>query len=312
MCRLLFLLFFCVVFYGCGFFPHTYSDVSFEKMDDNSSDEIHSSDKTIRIPFNGKKSVDILFVVDTSYSMVQYLKKVDQTFRNFIPRLSSVSWKIAFTNADYDPNAFSYYGRDLFNGKAMKLELDGNILPYNTLHVNSESSEKIFLDTLKRYEQGDISDLSPDQYINPCDLPPYCQGRIRTPVYSLISSFSANKKLFRNHADFVAVIFTNGDDMYSNNNTANVMMEEFRKYHGQQKRINIYSISIIPGDEECFSDDQANQYNYAVSDYGEKVYEIVRITGGKTISICASNYSPLASEIVRFTLNHKNTVTTAL
>ena len=39
---------------------------------------------------------------------------------------------------------------------------------------------------------------------------------------------------------------------------------------GRKKRINVYSISIIPGDEECFNLDQANQYNYAVSDYGEK------------------------------------------
>ena len=314
MCRLLFLLFLCSIFCGCGFFPHTYPGVRFEKIDPNLFDETQSLDKEIHnsVTFNGRKSVDILFVVDTSYSMVQYLRKVDQTFKNFIPNLSPVSWKIAFTNADYDPNAFSYYGRDLFNGKAMKLELDGNILPYNTLHFNSKSNEEIFIDTLKRYEYGDIPDISPNQYINPCDLPPYCQGRIRTPVYSLISAFSVNKQLFRNYADFVAVIFTNGDATYSNNDTAHVMMNEFRKHHGRKKKINIYSISIIPGDEECFNYDQANQYDYAISDYGEKVYKMVQTTGGKAISICAPNYSPLASEIVRSALDNKDTSTVAL
>ena len=170
-------VFFVSFFCGCGFFPHTYPGVRFA----NPSDETQSPDEEIpnSITLNGKKSVDILFVVDTSYSMVPYLEKVNQTFKDFIPKLSPVSWKIAFTNADYDPNAFSYYGRDLFNGKVMRLELNGSILPYNTLHVKSENSEGIFLDTLKRYEHGDISDLSPNQYINPCDLPPYCQGHIR-------------------------------------------------------------------------------------------------------------------------------------
>lgn len=303
--RLLFLLFFCVIFYGCGFFPHTLPGILEVKDLNDPSDEILlSTEERDADTFKGKKPVDILFVVDTSYSMVQYLKKVDQTFKDFIPTLSPVSWKIAFTNADYDPNAFSYYGRDLFKGKIMKLELNGNILPYSTLHVRFKSNKEIFIDTLKRYEQGDVSHFSPDQYINPCDLPPYCQGNVRTPVYSLISSFSANKNVFRNHADFVAVIFTNGDDMYSNNDTANLMMEEFRKHHGRKKKINVYSISIIPGDEKCFNYDQANQYNYASSHYGEKVHEVVQTTGGKAISICAPNYSPLASEIVRSTLNN--------
>ena len=91
--------------------------------------------------------------------------------------------------------------------------------------------------------------------------------------------------------------------MYSNNDTANLMMEEFRRYHGRKKKINVYSISIIPGDEACFNYDQANQYNYASSQYGEKVHEVVQTTGGKTMSICAPSYSPLASEIVRSTLN---------
>ena len=65
---------------------------------------------------------------------------------------------------------------------------------------------------------------------------PIVKVTLETPIYSLISSFSVNKELFRSYADFVAVIFTNGDDMYSDSNAVHVMMNEFRKHHGQKKK----------------------------------------------------------------------------
>ena len=292
---------------GCGFFPQPASTAHFKVMDPDLSYGSHDSQIHPFSPLERRELVDILFVVDTSYSMVPYLRKVDQSFQNFIPKLSPIAWKIAFTNADYDPNAFSYYGRNLFNGRVMKLEWNGSILPYNTLSRGVNSNEEIFIDTLKRYEKGDVSRFlsHQHQYVNPCDLPPYCQGRVRTPVHSLISAFSANKQLFRRRADFVAVIFTNGDDMYGRHDTASILMREFRKHQGREKKISIYSISIIPGDEKCFSHDRAHQYDYALSEYGEKVHEVVRVTGGKTMSICSENYSPIADEIVLTALKKK-------
>lgn len=249
---------------------------------------------------NRQKKGDFLFLVDTSYHMVKHLEEVPNTFRGFVPRLSPISWKIGFTNADYDPSAFSYFDRDLFKGRVMLLEWNGNILPYRFLYPYFTNNEAVFLNTLKRYQAGDISNDSSDQYINPCDLPPYCQGNIRSPIRSLISAFSVNVDLFRKNVDwFIAIIFTNGDDPYVDDNTANILMSEWRKYHGPEKKIRIYSIAIIPDDEKCLNSIKSAQYDFATASYSHNIHKVVQATGGDTLSICAPNYSPLADVIVQ-------------
>ncbi len=284
----LFPLFFC----ACGMLPYTLLSES-----EFSGDEL-------REVLDGKweyeesrrlKEVDILFIVDTSYSMTRHLNKVDQTFKNFLAGLGPAYWKLTFTNADYDSKVFSYYNQDLFNGKAMFLELSGDLLPYKFLYSYVADGEDIFLDTLKRYQPGDVSRYS-DQYINPCDLPPYCQGSVRDPIGSLISSFSANKDLFRKHARFVAVIFTNGDGKYLDSER---VFDEFQKHQGPNKEMKVYSIAVIPEDKNCLDKDKSAHYNFAHSTYSRNIHELVKATGGKTMSICAEDYSPLATAIVR-------------
>ena len=294
----LFLILFSVFFSGCGFFPSTI-DVGLEVANSSKDGEDSGDDlKESSVDFNGKKKADILFVVDTSYPMVEHLKRVDETFKNFIERLSPVSWKIAFTNADYDSKSFSYYGRDLFFGKVMQLELDGNILSHRFLYSFSKYGKKIFLDTLKRYEKGDVSRFSSEQYVNPCDLPPYCQGSVRSPIRSLMSAISINKGLIRKEAAaFIAVIFTNGDDVYIRDNMAGLFIDKFRKHYGPKKKIRVYSISIVPGEQSCLRQDQSAHYSFVGSAYSENIHKLVQNTGGKAMSICSPDYSPLASMI---------------
>ncbi len=304
--KIIFFFLFFVFSCGCGLSRDT---VSFEEGQargvDGASARIsnRTENNVLDLSWEYKESkrhkqVDILFVVDTTYHMIKHLKKVYATFRDFLPNLSPSHWKIAFTNADYNPLVFSYYNRASFEGKIMPLELRGRILPYNILYPYFTNSEKVFLDTLKRYEKGDVFGDS-NQYINPCDLPPYCQGSVRSPIRSLMKSFSVNKDLFRKYADFVVVIFTNGDDEYVGNNMVNVLFNEFQSYHGPDKRIKIYSISIIPGDQDCFQKDQSSHYSFANSTYSQNIHELVKATGGEAISICEASYSPLAKAIVQ-------------
>ena len=292
------LIFLCPLFFcACGLIPHTLlSDLDFSSSSApadvlrDTLDEKWEYEESRRL-----KEVDILFIVDTSYAMIKHLNKVDHTFKNFLPALSPAYWKMTFTNADYDTKGFSYYNRDLFNGKAMFLELSGALLPYKFLYSYVSEGEDIFLDTLKRYQPGDVSRYS-DQYINPCDLPPYCQGSSRNPISSLVNSFSANKDLFRRHAPFVAIIFTNGDDESWNYEK---VFDEFQKQHGSAKEMKVYSIAIIPDDKTCLDKDESAHYSFAHSAYGRNIHKLVKTTGGKTMSICAEDYSPLAKAIVR-------------
>ena len=263
-----------------------------EELEENSADILPAT--------STKKLMDILFVLDTSYSMVYHLQRVQETFKNFIPVLSaSLAWKMAFTNADYNPYAtFAYYDSDLFLGKAMKLEKNGRILPNKFLYSHSKDKEQIFLDTLKRYERGDVPHLVNYPYVNPCDLPPFCQGGVRNPIHSLIRAFSANKDFFRDSVDFTALIFTNGDNAHNISNMDDVV-KEFQNLHGTGKKITVYSISIVPHDQKCLNYDRKHfsQYSFAVASMGHKVHKLVRHTGGKTMNICDPDYTLLAKAI---------------
>ena len=288
----------CFLFSGCGWNSHTL-------ITESAVSENFISDKNIKGDRAGRlaqsrttKHVDILFILDTSYSMVSYLEKAHQSFKGFIPRLSSVYWRIAFTNADHVHNTSAYYNANLFEGRIMRLEKGGELLPYRFLHPFFADKEKIFLDTVKRYEEGDISPEVFSGYINPCDLPPYCQSSNRSPIQSLVSSFTEDKNWLRRRADFVAVIFTNGDDLHFSTLFAQRVVNLFRKTHGKEKKFIIYSISITPEDSKCFEHHKNSQYRFAVFDYSKKIQSLVRFTRGKSISICEPNYSHLAEMIV--------------
>ncbi len=307
----------CVLFPGCAFFPShqmvlekpSEVEIASSSFLEDIEDVKNAADDELRYGFvlnsddknqNRQKEADFLFIADTSYNMVKHLEEVPNTFKGFLPRLSPVLWKMGVTNADYDPSTFSYFERDLFKGRVMLLELNGNILPYKFLYPYFTNSEEVFLDTLKRYQEGDIPHSSSVQYINPCDLPPYCQGNIRSPIHSLISAFSVNIDLLRKNVDwFIAIIFTNGDDKYIDDNTNNILMSELQKYHGPKKKIRIYSIAIIPDDEKCLNNIKTAQYAFATASYSHNIHKVVRATGGDTLSICAPNYSSLADAIVQ-------------
>ena len=290
----------CFLFSGCGWIAHTLTESGVSETSyDSISDKNRKGDRAQRlVKSRSTKHVDILFILDTSYSMVSYLEKAHQSFKGFIPRLSSVHWRIAFTNADHVYNTSAYYNANLFAGKTMRLQKGAELLPYRFLHPFFEEKETIFLDTLKRYEEGDIPPEVFSGYVNPCDLPPYCQSSNRSPIQSLVSSFTEDKAWLRRRADFIAVIFTNGDDLHFSTLFAKRVVDLFKQTHGEEKKFIIYSISITPEDSKCFEHHKNSQYRFAVFDYSKKIQSLVNFTGGKTISICQTNYSHLAEMIV--------------
>ena len=265
-------------------------------------DEIGSKDSH-KWSWNGQKSTGIVFVIDTSYSMVRHLQRVPQTFKNFIPALQQLkNWQMMFTNTDYNPNRESiYYSSNLLMGQAMPLEWQSHVLPHKILYSHSKEKQQIFLDTLKRYEQDDFSHPHNHPYINPCELPPFCQGRLRNPIPSLVQAFLANREFFNSATHLVAIIWTNGDNMDNTTYQKSEVVPVFQKIHGTDKTLTVYSISIIPGDASCLNYDRKHfsPYRFTESAVGHEIHNLVRLTKGKTMNICDSDYSPLAKAIAR-------------
>ena len=247
-----------------------------------------------------QKPVDIVFVVDTSYSMYPYLEKVDQLFSGFLNEFSSFSWRIMFINSDYDPSGIAYYRRDLFSGRLISLELKGSIITKKVLDSHINKNEEIFIDTLKRYTSAD-GFFSADQDINPCELPPYCQGRMSNPLRSLAVSVELNKDRFRESADFIAVIFSNGDESIPlKTNIAQTLNSLFQTSAGGQKKVKIFSIAIVPGDTDCLQKNfqkNHNKNNFDKPAYASSIFSAVASTSGKIMSICSSRFLPLARAI---------------
>ena len=74
------------------------------------------------------KKVDIVIIVDTSFSMNTFLRNVEQSFKDFIPALSSLDWRIFFTNADHGNNGLFLLNGHSMRGKVMSLEYNGKIV----------------------------------------------------------------------------------------------------------------------------------------------------------------------------------------
>ena len=288
---------------GCGFVADSLSYTLTDPWTATKGDGEEDREISLQsLETQSQKKAGILFVVDTSYSMVRHLTRVPQTFKSFIPSLGSLHWQMMFTNADYNPNKVStYYNSDLFMGKAMRLEWQNSILPRKVLHSHSEEKEQIFLNTLKRYEPKDTSYPRHRSYVNPCELPPFCQGSVRNPIQSLVQAFSTNKPFFKDITHLVAIIWTNGDNMSNAPDQNEKVVQAFQKIHGSNKTLTVYSIAIIPGDDNCLNYDRKHfsPYRFAVASQAKKVHELVRWTKGKTMNICDSDYSLLAKAIVR-------------
>ncbi len=358
-CRLLILFWkyciawfsFCIVILcslGCGL-----ASVSHSAFLPSDTSEFLKKNKPKPVaPPTIEKKVDVLFVVDANPDLMDiHLKKVRQTFKNFIPNLNSVtSWKLAFTNADYNPEAFAYYRHDLLAGKTMPLQKNNKASSAHSLYSYSPHKEQIFLNTLERG-----IDL-----MNPCSLPPYCHSQAKNPVQSLIQAVSVNPDFFRRDSYATAVIFTNGDEgpldasikslvqtnrlsdgqqpsstisgvdanpnpASSNPNPgvqssispspsasssllplsqdgydlAKALEINFQKHYGLHRKLKVYSIAIIPGDEICLQKISSARHNLPGISYAHKIYEVVRYTRGQIISICSSDYSNLARAIAQ-------------
>ena len=263
---------------------------------------------SIRRPSTSGK-VDIVFVIDASYSMEHFLrsKRIKQVFGGFIQALQPLNWQMMFTNADYGDRWFltNLGARD---GKAMRLESNGRTLSTKVLTKHNPQADSIFIDTLRQHEFMEYTRPAgdSDNEISQCHLAPGCHSMTSNeqPLKATQASFVSNRSLFRSNADVAVVIFSDSDEGekhkdQSKRTKADEVLKTFEEQWGvENKRLVAYGIIMIPGeDSECVKKYSSGFYA-GEGLFGTELARMAELTGGENYSLCDESYVPLAKQIV--------------
>ena len=249
------------------------------------------------------RPIDILFVLNTASTPLHWFK---QRFNNFIPHLRGIDWRMIFTNATYKQcQWWCPFGPK--KGEAMPIEskykvlsqryLDSSIRPYDlsptSLLITTITTEPV----ARSFDNIGPSLFNDPSYIH--RYPPYLHYQSKYPLRALQSSFSANQSLTREEATFVAIIVSNQDEAVHLKSpaepTAKSILKEFQKVYGEEKRLYLLSVIVLPDDEQCRSIKYLNRYSSA----GQKIAEVAKEIGGGNFSLCLRDYSIVAKTIAR-------------
>ncbi|MDE0119998.1 MAG: hypothetical protein OXM55_08345 [Bdellovibrionales bacterium] len=248
------------------------------------------------------RPLDFFFVMDTSSSMRHHLQEsvIKRKFSGFLSYFLEFDWQLIITNSNHSDNMFFLFNVGALKGKAMNLERNGTVLNFPYLHPEISGYNQIFLDSISRHRLGKYKKDIGDGFgnIDPCELPPYCEGNQEQPLRSLKSGLSKNQ--FREEADLVAIVISNSKERANDPASATQpeeVIEEFKKIHGEQKRFEVYGIIITEDDPNCLNENIAQQFFFPEGAISEKVIILSEITGGKVFSICSPDYQYLAQHI---------------
>ena len=261
---------------------------------------------TVRAPVKTfiPRPLDFFVVMDTSASMHHHLIIFKEKFFDFLRYFFGWNWKLAMTDANHGDNMFFLSNIGALKGKAMNLERDGTILDLRYLHPGILGYNQIFLDSISKHRPGEYTKHGGRdgfEDVDPCDLPPYCQGDQEQPLRSLKSALSKNPDFFREEADLVAIVVSNSKERASDPGSATQpeeVIEEFERIHGTQKRFTVYGIIINENDPGCLNQNIIQQFFFPEGAISEKIAILSERTGGKTFSICSSDYQELAQHIL--------------
>lgn len=222
---------------------------------------------------NGK--MDLLVVIDNSDSMF-----MDYTYRSILNRmtgffstLNGVDYQIAFTTTDVDTN---HSGKPGFSG-----DIERIITP------STPNKEAVFAAALDRQDT-----------IN-CRLRmgPNCGSNDEQPLKAAMKAaekrYTTNAGFFRNDADLVVLVISDEEELSTTEHTVTPAeaLQSLRANLGSQKSIRFYGSIIKPGDSACYNTQRRQEIFGAGAAYGYTVEAMAALTGGRTVSICDSNYT---------------------
>ena len=259
---------------------------------------------------SNQRKVDIIFSVDTSESMYEFLTDAKHTFRGFTTELADLDWRIFFVNADYGQNGdhlFSFnspYGK----GQLLPLEDDGELLYEQSRYLSKQVKNHglIFLDTISHHRFDEYSDYG-GNYVSECDLAPGCGGWNEQPLSNLKAALVQNRDMFRADADKAVIVISDNDEGV--NQTSNVgqkvspadIFNVFKKLYGDNRWV-AYGVVVPTGDQECRADVDSGIWSYIVDGFDSpdhtSLTELAKLTDGVNFSMCSKSYKPLANKIV--------------
>lgn len=229
--------------------------------------------------------LDILFVVDNSWSMSDEQRKMGEKINSFLSTLHDVDWQIGITTTDVSDG---YYG------------IKGDLLTFagtssHILTKNTPNYEVAFKNTIMREES----------YTCANDCPSGLEQPLKAATLAISKRNSTNAGFFRNGTDLGVLVLSDADEMSSGGNdtsdptydpsnpaptTPSQVMQAFRSAWTDSKNLYAFGMIVQPGDSACL-DMQRKQTN-GEGYYGTFINSLATMTGGLTGSICNSDYGP--------------------
>ena len=233
----------------------------------------------------------VLVSLDASASMLHFLKKAEQPFRNFTPALSPLDWTLIFVRADGNHFLSS-------KGYPMRLEHNGKELLQKQLTPDMKNHASIFTDTIRRHKQGEYQTSNEaGNSIPECDLPPRCQlGWNEKPMESLYLALMKNNTLIEEADVIISIMISNSDEGIHSKPEDRITAAQVKTafYKTYNKPWINYGIIMKKGDEKCL-----NQWSgLSEKNYSVRIAEMAKETGGTNFGLCEESYVPLAKKIV--------------
>lgn len=221
--------------------------------------------------------VDILFVVDNSPSMATEQRLLGSRFRSFISAMNGVDWQMGFTTTDVSGGRYGL--------KGSLLDLSGHA-GQRVLTPSTPLPEQVFQATVRRAESSCTF-----------NCPTSDEQGLKASIMAMQKSTTENRVLFRPGVDLVLIYISDEDELSSGPSRATKPREvvnAFTRLWGQTKALAAYGLIIEPNDQDCL-DQKRDEGSTAY--YGKHVFDLAKLTGGMTGSLCQSDYSSTLEEI---------------
>lgn len=259
------------------------SKKSFGKRAKSDADLVEPAPRVVEVKDLNNK-VDILFVVDSSFSMKEVLRSIPEKMDGFVPALnSSLDWRVGFINAKAKHN------RDK---QLSSLEFDGALVEvrkYITKHT--ASSKEIFIDS-----------LTPNP--GSCKFPPNCGGFREAPLLALNKYLASPNRgvktgtaLIREDAHLAVVIMTDNREnrIKGEKTTADDVLYTMEQVFGEDKEFSVHTLATV--NDACRSELKADHF-FAEGERASEAILLARETGGASLSLCSHDYAvPLVEAI---------------
>lgn len=222
------------------------------------------------------KSIDVLIVVDNSFSMEEEQQKLGERLDRFVASLRGVDWQIGVTTTDV---SIGNYG---IQGTLVDLEgASGKILTPQTPNY-----EQVFLNTITREETLNC--------VVEQDCPSSDEQALGAILLAIEKRHSDNQGLFREGADLAVIILSDEDEMTDGPEEATKPTEIYDAFQTvfPGKTSTVFGLITLTGDDVC-----ASKNGLAPGVYSTHAEQLADLTGGVVGSICENDYSSTLGQI---------------